>query len=233
MPHPYGYGQSGLDDAVYAKTLSGRSYHPSAAKSHSALRPPRHVQQKIQTYQQRRLSQHQVSLTQMAVYLAVARPGRSGGQPLQATGHAARLGAMQRTQQVYRVPPVENAWTRRLTQSSHQGARGAKSKAYIYTGRGRGQHEGAVGEEQSLAAFSAQVAPGDVPLGYMVNFGALTAPSGSGLLAPAKKRPRPYAYNQDLTVDDLIEEYDAINYAKSLEHQNGDLRTGAPTSPYL
>lgn len=97
IPQPYFCGPPGLEDAT--SDLAVRAHQPSAANSHSILRPPRHIQEKIHIYQQKRLSQHQKgSLTQKAIYWAPVRPGQGDGYQLQAHEQAARLGAKQRTQ---------------------------------------------------------------------------------------------------------------------------------------
>ena len=113
------------------------------------------------------------------------------------------------------MPPVESAWTRRFAQGSKGVRQDAKySKAKIFTGRGK-----APPSQDELATISGLAAAADIPLGYLVNFTTIQGHKERGTLQAQHKAKRATNINKDLTVDDLIEEYDAISYAKLLDEQ--------------
>ena len=90
------------------------------------------------------------------------------------------------------------------------------SRAKIFTGRAKG-----VPNQEELATISGLAAAADIPLGYLVNFTTMPGQMERGAMLPSTvgKAIPASNINKDLTVDDLIEEYDAISYAKLLDEQ--------------
>jgi len=140
------------------------------------------------------------------------------------------------------VPALDNALMRTLARSNVQGgARSGKSKAQIYTGWGQQKRGSEAGEERIQGAQGVMIgdanwmvgtqslrrpghsfaAYGKARQGHATTINSRGAPHEGGILLLPKQRGArpPAAQNRDLTVDDLIEEYDAINYVQCLEDQ--------------
>lgn len=73
--------------------------------------------------------------------------------------------------------------------------------------------------QDELTAISGYAAAADIPMGYLVNFSTIPGHPDRGVMLSSgfKKGKGGSSFNKDLTVDDLIEEYDAISFAKQLD----------------